>query len=283
MNIDFAADLPSNGGWWGKENPVEEKEIDFSADLQTYAFPITVPEEVVPVPEAIDPSDPSEEARQDAVLSSLTNAAYSGGIKRNVSKKSRRANNPFFYHRTSSFSEEVVQQKMAIEPQKAAMEHIDAEVENRLKTYEKELSSALVKNIEAVREFFLTELDPLSLGIQGGTAQVHSVMTRIFPDGIDTEQFSQFVHMAKLARKIKMANFLAKYMGIGEDDANKLAESLAPKSQVLVVGPNAEERISQQSTEAVEKRPRTRDRIRMAAERERVGGSDISARAPRGG
>jgi hypothetical protein len=302
MNIDFAAEDGPAGVWWRDDEspPLPTQELatelapmdsfDFGAELTQYRAPS--PYKVYQEfnndpPEAIDVFDPEDEARQDAVLSGLTNRAYGGGqkpITRPV--RTRREKNPFFYYRTESFAEAVGIQKASIEPQQQAMQHIDQEVEDRLKTYEKELSASLEKNIEAVREFFLKDIDPLSLGIQGGTAQVHSLMTRIFPDGIDTEQFVQFVHMAKQARKIKMANFIAGYMGLELSDAERIIDSLTPKKEVLMIGPNADERIAQQQSPTDEpppvRKPRLRERISQAGARERALPSEITVRAPRG-
>jgi hypothetical protein len=295
MNIDFAAENSPAGVWWRddeppptvQQEPPPEESFDFGTELTQYKAPS--PYKVYQEfnndpPEAIDVFDPEDEDRQDAVLSNLTNMAY-GGSKKPITRpvRNRRENNPFFYYRTESFAEAVGIQKASVEPQKQAMQHIDQEVEDRLKTYEKELSTALEKNIEKVREFFLKEIDPLSLGIQGGTAQVHSLMTRIFPDGIDTEQFVQFVHMAKQARKIKMANFITSYMGLALSDAERIVDSLTPKKEVLMIGPNAEERIAQQQPqEEPVRKPRLRERISQAGARERAMASEISVRAPRG-
>lgn len=283
MNIDFADENSPAGIWWRDDAAPRNQEktfpedVDFGPELQVFKeFNDNLPEE-------IDIYDQESEESQDALLASLTNVAYAVGKKPKTeirSKRSRRERNPFFYFRTKSFIEDLERHKEVAEPQKVAMEHIDSEVERRLTTYEKELSSSLEKNIEAVREFFLTEVDPLSLGIQGGTAQVQSLMARLFPDGIDTEQFHQFVHMAKQARKIKMANFIASYMGLDTGDAERIAESLTPRKEVMVIGPSPDERM--QHPPAIERKPRTRERISMAGERERVGMSDISARAPRG-
>jgi hypothetical protein len=291
MNIDFAAEDTPAGVWWREDQgpppgvkiapPMSDQEhMDFGSELTQYRIIKDFNDDPA---EAIDVFDKDDEARQDALLSGLTNMAYSSGRKPLTRPpESRRAANPFFYYRTQSFSEAVGEQKATVEPQKTAMEHIDQEVEDRLKTYERELSASLEKNIAAVREFFLTEIDPLSLGIQGGTAQVHSLMTRIFPDGIDTEQFMQFVHMAKQARKIKMANFIAGYMNLDPADAERIADTLTPKKEVMIIGPNADERISQQQPQEPTRKPRTRERIRMAGERERALAGEISARAPRG-
>jgi hypothetical protein len=297
MNIDFAADKSPAGVWWRDDEPppnhpqealeVPEQSFDFGAELTQYQAPS--PYKVYQdfnddPPEAFDVFDPEDEARQDAVLSNLTNMAYGGGKKPMTRPvRNRRDNNPFFYYRTESFAEAVGIQKAAVEPQKQAMQHIDQEVEDRLKSYEKELSATLEQNIEKVREFFLKEIDPLSLGIQGGTAQVHALMTRIFPDGIDTEQFVQFVHMAKQARKIKMANFITGYMGLELSDAERIIDSLTPKKEVLMIGPNADERIAQQQPEeGPVRKPRLRERISQAGARERALASEISVRAPRG-
>jgi hypothetical protein len=295
MNIDFAEDASPVGLWWREgeappskldsklapvpieeeaEHPVEE--MDFGSELTRYS----VYKDFESSPEPIDVFDQDGEDQQDALLTGLTNMAYrtSKPLERPV--RNRRSANPFFYYRTRSFAEDVGMQKATVEPQKQAMEHIDQEVEDRLKSYEKELAKELEKNIESVREFFLKEVDPLSLGIQGGTAQVHSLMLRIFPDGIDTEQFGQFLHMAKQARKIKMANFIAQYMGLPASEAERIADSLTPKKEFMVIGPNADERIAQQ---APTRKPRTRERISMAGERERALPDEISVRAPRGG
>lgn len=303
MNIDFTDDDSSGIGWWSKDSPPVtlrakpgaqegnadvEISYDFSGELQQYARPVVYQDFQQGGPEDIDVFDAEDEARQDAVLANLTNMAYGGAINR---IPLRRRENPFFYHRTQSFYEKVGEQKRAAEPQVVAIEHIDGEVEERLKTYEKELSVELAKNIECVREFFLKEMDPLSLGVQGGTAQVHALMLRLFPDGIDTEQFSQFVHMAKQARKIKMARFIATYMQLDPEDAERIADGITPRKEVMVIGPNADERIHSEQQARMEelqkgappKRLRTRDRIRMAGERERATPSEISVSVPRGG
>lgn len=286
MNIDFADDNSPAGTWWREgdppkipEQPLPDPEPipDFSRELQVFQNFNEEP------PEPIDIYDPDNEAQHDALLAGLTNVAYSTArtpITRPV--RNSRERNPFFYFRTKSFSEDVEERKESIEPQAAALEHIDAEVEERLKTYQKELQVALEKNIATIREFFLTEVDPLSLGIQGGTAQVVSLMGRIFPDGVDTEQFGQFVHMAKQARKIKMANFIARYMGLDAIEAERIADSLTPRKEVMVIGPTPDERMQQPGPQP-EKKPRLRERISAAGERERIATNNLSARAPRGG
>jgi hypothetical protein len=298
MNIDFAAENSPAGIWWRDDesapavtqehsNVISEESLDFGEELTQYRAPSkykVYQEFNSDAPEELDVFDPEDEARQDAILSGLTNMAYSGAKKPMTRPvRNHREKNPFFYYRTESFSEAVGIQKATVEPQSQAMQHIDQEVEDRLKTYEKELPKTLEKNIEAVREFFLKDVDPLTLGIQGGTAQVHSLMNRIFPDGIDTEQFVQFINMAKQARKIKMANFIANYMGLGVEHAERIAESLTPRKEVMMIGPNVDERIShQQPPEEPVRKPRLRDRIRQAGERERALAGEISVRAPRG-
>lgn len=302
MNIDFAENSPAGIWWRDDESPppalqehlteqAPEESLDFGSELTNYQRAPSVYkvyQEFNDGPaEAIDVFDPEDEARQDAMLSGLTNMAYSSGRKPMTRPvRNRRESNPFFYHRTESFAEAVGVQKASIEPQQEAMQHIDQEVEDRLKTYEKELSGALEKNIAAVREFFLKDIDPLSLGIQGGTAQVHSLMTRILPDGIDTEQFVQFVHMAKQARKIKMANFITEYMGLEISAAERIIDSLTPRKEVMMIGPNADERIAQQNApqhpNELVRKPRLRERISQAGARERALANEISVRVPRG-
>jgi hypothetical protein len=63
-------------------------------------------------------------------------------------------------------------------------------------------------------------------------------------------------------------------------------DSLTPKKEVLMIGPNADERIAQQQQQPQEegatRKPRLRERISQAGARERALMSEISVRAPRG-
>lgn len=105
---------------------------------------------------------------------------------------------------------------------KKTVEHVDQSVEDRLSTYKKEMPPKLKSNIDAVREFFLTEIAPLTMASSGGAIQSRAVASRLVDSEIDSAIFSRFENMVNRASTLKMAMFVLKYFGLPEDQLSSI-------------------------------------------------------------
>jgi hypothetical protein len=126
------------------------------------------------------------------------------------SKTASRASRFWFTLETTS--EVVASRKRKLAPK--AVEHIDAEITDRLKTYEKELSPVLKARIAQVREFFLTEIAPLTLATAGGAIQSRAVAERMLDTEVDSAIFARFENMVNRAATIKLGIFVLDYFGL---------------------------------------------------------------------
>ena len=149
---------------------------------------------------------------EDPFLSSLSTLAYS---HRKTTNRSSR-----FWFKVETTQQLVTKKKQDLAPK--AIEHIDAEVEERLKTYEIELTPTLKSKIEEVREFFLTEIAPLTLASSGGTIQSKEVIQRMLDTEVDTAIIGRFDNMVNRAATLKLALFVLKYFGLPETHLNAL-------------------------------------------------------------
>jgi hypothetical protein len=157
--------------------------------------------------------------QEDTMLSSLTNIAYSDPSlqKRTESGKSR------FWFVVESTAEMISRKQKRMEPK--AIEHIDAEVEARLMTYKQELKPALKEKISRVREFFLTEIAPLTLASSGGSIQSREVVQRLLETDVDSAIFARFDNMVNRAAVLKLANFVASYFDLPDSQIPSLLGS----------------------------------------------------------
>src|SRR6185437_11219069 len=170
-----------------------------------------------------------DEAAQQALLAAITNLGtpLDKKPKKQRSKDSwtkvgegRRSR--FFYTPTTSFQEEVEHRKQIAEPKE--IELVDQQVEERLKTYEEELPPKLDHNIIKVREFWLKEIAPLTLAAQSGSAQAQDVVQRTLNAPVDQMPFRKFQLMIEHATTIKMAQYIAKYLGIPTSKVRELLD-----------------------------------------------------------
>lgn len=192
-------------------------------------------------------STKAEEDSKDDLLSALSNIAYAIPsepitkplpVPEPVKKKRSR----FFYKPTRSLFDEVQEHKAATRAPISTLEYVDQETEERTEVYRSELPPVLAKNIEVVREFFLNEVDPLILGVQGGTAQALDVVQKTLNSAVDPLPFAQFERMVAHARLYKMASFITKYMKLPKTMVDDLMYAVQPKKEVMIIGPNADER-----------------------------------------
>lgn len=152
---------------------------------------------------------------EDQLLSALSNLAYSVEEVPNP-ENAKRGNAPVrtsrFWFRLETTSEMVAARKKKLAPK--SVEHIDSEITDRLKTYEKELSPVLKDRIAQVREFFLTEIAPLTLATAGGAIQSRAVAERMLDTEVDSAIFARFENMVNRAATIKLGIFVLDYFGL---------------------------------------------------------------------
>lgn len=183
-------------------------------------------------------TDTKKEDEADDLLASLTSIAYKTPQpeveekvkepKKKLKKKPVKENR-FFYNPTLSFDDEITRRKRKKgKPNETAVTLLDREVEDRRKTYAKELPTALVDNIENVREFFLQEIGPLALAAQAGTTQAGQVLQRTLNTELNEIPFVQFEHMVRKASAIKMARFVAKYLDLPARTVEELLRTVQP-------------------------------------------------------
>ena len=153
----------------------------------------------------------------------------------------RKKRNRFFYKPTRSFSEDVAERKASVEQPATTLDFINQEVEDRTEAYRDQLPPSLSKNISTVREFFLNEVDPLVLGVQGGLAQALDVVQKTLDSAVDPLPFAQFERMVAHARLYKMASFIVKYMKLPKTAIDDLLYAVQPKKEVMIVGPSLDD------------------------------------------
>lgn len=192
-------------------------------------------------------STKAEEDSKDDLLSALSNIAYAIPVDvipkpEPVAEPVKKKRNKFFYKPTRSFFEDVEDHKSITRKTVSTLEYVNKESEERAAAYREELPPALSKHIESVREFFLNEIDPLVLGVQGGTAQALDVVQKTLESAVDPMPFAQFERMVAHARLYKMASFIVKYMKLPKTMVDDLMYAVQPKKEVMIIGPNADER-----------------------------------------
>jgi hypothetical protein len=182
-------------------------------------------------------TDVKKEEEADDLLASLTSIAYKTPqseaepppVESPKKKAKEKKSNRFFYSPTMSFDEEVTKRKKRKgNRHESVVTILDREVEDRRKTYSKELPKTIKDNIENVREFFLQEIGPLALAAQAGTTQATQVMQRTLNTEINTVPFVQFENMVSKASSIKMARFVAKYLGLPARTVETLLQTAQP-------------------------------------------------------
>lgn len=164
-----------------------------------------------------------ELVQEDKLLLSLTSLAYATPVVQPKVKENRTSS---FWFSLETTEQIVAKRKAALKSKEP--EHIDAEVTKRLKTYEAEISPALKKRIKQVREFFLTEIAPLTLASSGGALQSKEVAQRMLDTEIDGAIFGRFDTMVNKAATIKLGLFVLKYFGLPKEFFDSLVSQGKP-------------------------------------------------------
>ena len=161
-----------------------------------------------------------ELSAQDQLLSSLTNLAYAVP-KTTPARRKNRSSRFWFQIETT----EALVKKNKKKLQAKAVEHIDQEVVQRSAEYKDELSPSLKDKISLIREFFLTEIAPITLAASGGTLQAREVAQRTLDIEIDSAMFSRFENMVNRAATLKLSQFVASLFNLPPEAASGLLGS----------------------------------------------------------
>lgn len=199
-------------------------------------------------PEVISPAEdliltqPDKEEEADSLLASLSTLAFAAAPEKPKAEKPTLKGKPvrdfksrFFFTIEPSFAAEIRVKKKQFKPK--ALDHIDAEVEERLVGYKEELPADLKANIELVREFFLTELAPLTLAGTAGTSQAREVIQRLLGVATDNTAFDRYERMMRVASNIQTARFIARFMGLPRSYVPQLMATLEPRAPVTFAIP----------------------------------------------
>lgn len=171
----------------------------------------------------------------DSLLASLTDIAYSTEPAKPEGPERPKRRSRFFFRLSSSFTDEVAARKKAFVPKR--LDHVDSEVDKRLKAYKRDIPPELALNIDGVREFFLTQIAPFTLATGAGSTQAREVVKRLVGSDIDGTQFEKFERMTALAVDIKMARYIAKSLGLKKAEANSILASIQPRQpQIVPIG-----------------------------------------------
>lgn len=180
------------------------------------------------------------EAEADNLLASLTVLAYGSNDDSlqvtNDTKVEGRRKSRFFSKPSLSFNEEAEERKKKFVPRE--LEHIDKVVERRLTSYKEAMPKELNSHIKCVREFFLKEIAPLTLGSIAGTSQAQDIVQRMLGTSVDGSTFEKYDRMLRVGVNIAMARFIANYLNLPKSASNKLLAELEPKVPKTVVFPS---------------------------------------------
>lgn len=183
---------------------------------------------------ALVPVSDEEMAAEDALLASLTDIAYST-VAPKPTKQTKVRKSRFFFRLSKSFADELEAKKQEFVPKQ--LQHVDAEVEKRLKSYKQQVPAELAHNIDRVREFFLQEIAPVTMAAGAGANQALEVVRRLVKSDIDGTQFEKFERMMALAVDIKMARFVARELGMTKKEAEGILQAMKPRlPQIIPVG-----------------------------------------------
>jgi hypothetical protein len=184
-------------------------------------------------PDTLVPVGDDEFDAADSMLAALSDIAYSAAPIVKTKAKERTRKSRFFFKLSPSFSEDVDRKKKTFAPRE--LHHVDEEVTRRLKEYRKKIPEELSGNIDAVREFFLNEIAPITLAAGAGASQAQEIVKRLVKSDIDGTQFEKFERMMAKAVDIKMARFIARQLGLTKVEASEILEAMKPRQQPQIV------------------------------------------------
>lgn len=183
-----------------------------------------------------------EAEAQDQFLSRLSNIAYSKGTvekqekveKPALAKKlvsNTRFKSRFFFHVDDQDELSLIEESVTAKP---AEDPVNLEIIARADKYAKELPDSLKEMIELTREFFLKEIAPKSIALQGGLTQAKGVIEQQVGE-IDASEFAWAERFAAHSSKLRVFRFIKEMFELTDDEAEKLYDMVLANKQPNVV------------------------------------------------
>lgn len=155
--------------------------------------------------------------KENHFLNVLTTLAHEVPQKVTSINKNRSSR---FWFKVETTNQLVTANKDIMKPR--SLEHVDSEVTTRLDTYKEEMPASLKEKITQVREFFLTEIAPITLAAGGGASQAKEVAERLLEIEVDSALFTRFDNMINRAATLKLSQFVANLFGLPAEAAHSL-------------------------------------------------------------
>lgn len=160
-----------------------------------------------------------ESVAQDKFLSQIARIAYvpkgkvSNPVKSDTKYKSR-----FFFHVDEKNELDVLEENLN---KKIQEDPINIEILKRSDLYAKELPTSLKSDIIKIREFFLKEIAPKSIALQGALAQAKSVIEQQVGE-IDSSEMMWAEKFAAHSAKLRVLRFIKSLFELTDSEAEKL-------------------------------------------------------------
>lgn len=182
------------------------------------------------------PAGDSDEAaeQQDKFLSRLSTIAYAKDNSVNKSSRASKYKSEFFFHVDEEDEIQIIKDNVYA---KEAEDPVNTELILRSEKYATELPAELKDKIERVREFFLLEIAPTAIALQGGLSQAKSIIEQQVGE-IDASEMMLAERFAAQSSKIRVMRFIADMFDLTQDEAEKLYDlTLLPKQTQLFMMP----------------------------------------------
>lgn len=182
------------------------------------------------------PAGDSDETaeQQDKFLSRLSTIAYAKDNSVNKSSRASKYKSEFFFHVDEEDEIQIIKDNVYA---KEAEDPVNTELILRSEKYATELPAELKDKIERVREFFLLEIAPTAIALQGGLSQAKSIIEQQVGE-IDASEMMLAERFAAQSSKIRVMRFIADMFDLTQDEAEKLYDlTLLPKQTQLFMLP----------------------------------------------
>jgi len=164
----------------------------------------------------LEGKDEASMEQEDSLQRSLARVAYSTPVLDPLSGRDRRERRSrFFFRLEPDIKAAEDYRKLQMSAKK--LEHIDDEISARLSTYKEEAAPEIKGNLEKVREFFLTNVAPLTLAATGGALQATDIVQRMVDSEVDPGMRGRFEQMVNRAAVYKMALFVMEYFQLPQE------------------------------------------------------------------
>lgn len=162
-----------------------------------------------------------ESEKQDKFLSQISRIAYpvdKNNNKVKPVKSDSKYKSRFFFKVTDKDEISVIENSVHSRPQE---EPINIEIVQRSDKYAKELPNELKLAIIKIREFFLKEIAPKSIALQGGLAQAKAVIEQQVGE-VDASEMMWAEKFAVHSSKLRVLRFIKELFELTDDEAEKL-------------------------------------------------------------